>query len=127
MGPDIIALIPNVYLPSDRQPVFFVQIFARIRNFASLSSMAVVSSSSFLSFSHGGVYGRCHFSCPRRGKVSSAAFFRVCSRSELHAASVTGNSDPVEVIGIGSRKDAVMDFCLSSSSLSSSLSRLRFW
>ncbi|KAJ3692914.1 hypothetical protein LUZ60_012009 [Juncus effusus] len=36
-------------------------------------------------------------------------------------------SDPVEVIGIGSRKDAVIDYCLSSLSLSSSFSRLRFW
>ncbi|XP_017700763.2 protein ACCUMULATION AND REPLICATION OF CHLOROPLASTS 3 isoform X2 [Phoenix dactylifera] len=35
------------------------------------------------------------------------------------------DSDPVEVIGIGSRKDAVIDFCLSSPSVSSS--RLRFW
>ncbi|KAG1361120.1 putative Sucrose synthase 6 [Cocos nucifera] len=35
------------------------------------------------------------------------------------------DSDPVEVIGIGSRKDAVIDFCLSSPSVSSS--RHRFW
>ncbi|XP_072976119.1 protein ACCUMULATION AND REPLICATION OF CHLOROPLASTS 3, chloroplastic isoform X1 [Typha angustifolia] len=35
------------------------------------------------------------------------------------------DSDPVEVIGIGSRKDAVIDFCLSSHSVSAS--RLRFW
>ncbi|KAJ1694555.1 hypothetical protein LUZ63_011253 [Rhynchospora breviuscula] len=90
--------------------------------------MAVVSSSSsFLSFSHGGVHRRCHLSCLRRGKVSSAAFSLSCSQSELHATSISGDSDPVEVIGIGSRKDSVIDFCLSSSLLSSSLSRLRFW
>jgi hypothetical protein len=91
--------------------------------------MAVVSSnrSSFLSFYHGGVYGRCHLSYLRRGKVSSAAFRGASSQGELRAASVASNLDPVEVNWIGTRKDAVIDFCLSSSSLSSSLSRLRFW
>lgn len=34
-------------------------------------------------------------------------------------------SDPVEVVGVGSRKDAVIDFCLGSRTLSST--PIRFW
>ena len=33
--------------------------------------------------------------------------------------------DPVEVVGVGSRKDAVIDFCLGSRTLSST--PIRFW
>ncbi|KAJ0966793.1 hypothetical protein J5N97_023710 [Dioscorea zingiberensis] len=37
------------------------------------------------------------------------------------------DSGPVDVIGIGSRKDAVIDFCLASSSSAALSSRFRFW
>lgn len=43
---------------------------------------------------------------------------------EVNDDDIWGDSDFVEVIGIGSRKDAVLDFCLSSPFKSSSM---RFW
>ncbi|XP_020250300.1 protein ACCUMULATION AND REPLICATION OF CHLOROPLASTS 3 isoform X2 [Asparagus officinalis] len=49
---------------------------------------------------------------------------RRISLLSLRASSESGLS-PVEVIGIGSRKDALIDFCLSNPMASSS--RLRFW
>ncbi|OAY63004.1 Protein ACCUMULATION AND REPLICATION OF CHLOROPLASTS 3 [Ananas comosus] len=75
---------------------------------------------------------------PRRGGARSVSpFFRHprpppfllrASSAPSHANGSVGSrrdADPVEVIGIGSRKDAVIDFCSSSRSVSSSL--LRFW
>lgn len=75
---------------------------------------------------------------PRRGGARSVSpFFRRprpppfllrASWAPSHANGSVGSrrdADPVEVIGIGSRKDAVIDFCSSSRSVSSSL--LRFW
>lgn len=44
--------------------------------------------------------------------------------SEGNGEDIWGDSDAVEVIGIGSRKDAVLDFCLGSPFKSSSM---RFW
>jgi hypothetical protein len=43
---------------------------------------------------------------------------------EVNDEDIWGDSDFVEVIGIGSRKDAVLDFCLCSPFKSSSM---RFW
>jgi len=52
------------------------------------------------------------------------------SRRRVHGvrAAAEGASratDPVEVVGVGSRKDAVIDFCLGSRTLSST--PIRFW
>lgn len=78
-------------------------------------------------FGHSRVFRKC-VPKPIRFSLSSEKDFSMnghCDReNQVDAGDFWGDSEFVEVIGIGSRKDAVLDFCLDSPFQSSSL---RFW
>ncbi|RRT58260.1 hypothetical protein GW17_00058779 [Ensete ventricosum] len=89
----------------------------------------------------GGYFAVFRTSCWRRGSRAGIPALRdlsgvrcrkrvlrlrtAATSSDVERVDFSRGSEPVEVIGIGSRKDAVIDFCLNSPSVSAS--RLRFW
>ncbi|XP_061364723.1 protein ACCUMULATION AND REPLICATION OF CHLOROPLASTS 3, chloroplastic isoform X2 [Gastrolobium bilobum] len=100
-------------------------------------SFKAVSNASFFPFSSNQVWCRCSLRLPRRDhgfrwirKSKPFVRIRMCSEKGSSGNGYGGiesgetKSDFVEVIGIGSRKDAVLDFCLNSPF---QLSSLRFW
>ncbi|XP_042388690.1 protein ACCUMULATION AND REPLICATION OF CHLOROPLASTS 3-like isoform X3 [Zingiber officinale] len=86
------------------------------------SSLSISVASLSRPSSRYGVSARRDFPGARRRKPSLR--LRVEAETTLGCARID-RSEPVEVIGIGSRKDALIEFCLNSPSFSES--RLRFW
>ncbi|XP_042393442.1 protein ACCUMULATION AND REPLICATION OF CHLOROPLASTS 3-like isoform X2 [Zingiber officinale] len=86
------------------------------------SSLSISVASLSRPSSRYGVSARRDFPGARRRKPSLR--LRVEAETALGSARID-RSEPVEVIGIGSRKDALIEFCLNSPSFSES--RLRFW
>ncbi|CAL9136575.1 unnamed protein product [Musa acuminata var. zebrina] len=88
------------------------------------TSFAVFRTSCWRRGSRAGIPALRDFSgvrCRKRALRLRAA----ATSSDVGRIDASRGSEPVEVIGIGSRKDAVIDFCLNSPSVSAS--RLRFW
>lgn len=88
------------------------------------TSFAVFRTSCWRRGSRAGIPALRDFSgvrCRKRALRLRAA----ATSSDVGRIDASRGSEPVEVIGIGSRKDAVIDFCLNSPTVSAS--RLRFW
>lgn len=68
---------------------------------------------------------RRHLALSTRGRCSRRRIHGVRASTLEAAEGDSRATEPVEVVGVGSRKDAVIDFCMGSRTLSST--PIRFW